>query len=119
MSAAPRARIDRQALRLLGPGAAALLRRVGRCAGEAGARAFLVGGPVRDLLLGRESRDLDVVVEGDAIALARRLRRELGGRLRSHAPFGTATLDLDDGSHLDLASARRERYPAPAALPHR
>jgi tRNA nucleotidyltransferase (CCA-adding enzyme) len=73
---------------------------------------YLVGGAVRDLLLGRERADLDVVVEGDAAALAGRL----GGDTVSHERFGTAKLTLD-GVELDLASARAESYPRPGALP--
>jgi tRNA nucleotidyltransferase (CCA-adding enzyme) len=73
---------------------------------------YLVGGAVRDLLLGRERADLDVVVEGDAAVLAGRL----GGDTVSHERFGTAKLTLD-GVELDLASARAESYPRPGALP--
>jgi tRNA nucleotidyltransferase (CCA-adding enzyme) len=73
---------------------------------------FLVGGAVRDLLLGRSPRELDVVVEGGgACALARAL-----GAPTEHPRFGTAIVELD-GARIDVASARRERYPAPGALP--
>jgi tRNA nucleotidyltransferase (CCA-adding enzyme) len=74
---------------------------------------YVVGGAVRDLLLGREPHELDFVVEGDAIALARRI----GGRVIAHERFGTATVQLPDGTTFDLTSARRERYPRPGALP--
>lgn len=73
---------------------------------------YLVGGAVRDLLLGRERTDLDVVVEGDAAELGRRL----GGEVRAHERFATATVVLD-GLELDLATARSETYPRPGALP--
>lgn len=79
-------------------------------AGEQGVHA--VGGAVRDALLGRPAHEVDFVVEGDAVALARRL----GGELTVHERFGTATVRRD-GLALDLASARRERYPRPGALP--
>ena len=79
-------------------------------AGESG--VYVVGGAVRDALLGRAPRELDLVVEGDAVALARRL----GGTLTAHERFGTATVVLD-GFAFDLASARRERYARPGALP--
>ena len=72
----------------------------------------MVGGAVRDLLLGREPHELDFVVEGDALEVARRV----GGRVISHERFGTATVELD-GVTFDLASARRERYERPGALP--
>jgi tRNA nucleotidyltransferase (CCA-adding enzyme) len=76
----------------------------------------LVGGGVRDLLLGRTPRELDVVVEGDADWFARLLVRAAGGSLTSHDRFGTATVLLGE-QRIDVARARRERYPAPGALP--
>ena len=74
----------------------------------------LVGGAVRDLLLGRAPRELDLVVEGDlAAALAR-----LGpGEATVHDRFGTATLRTPDGCTYDLVRARAETYPHPGALP--
>ena len=77
---------------------------------------WLVGGAVRDLLLGIPPLDLDVVVEGDAAAAAAVAAERLGGRTLSHQRFGTATVEADDLS-FDLATARRERYPRPGALP--
>src|SRR5262249_19550982 len=50
---------------------------------------YLVGGTVRDILLGERGFDVDVAVEGDAIALARLIGRALGGRVRAHAKFRT------------------------------
>jgi len=83
-------------------------------AGEPG--VWLVGGAVRDLLLGREPRELDLVVEGDALDVARRAAERAGGELTVHQRFGTATVEAGD-LVFDLASARRERYPGPGALP--
>ena len=68
---------------------------------------YLVGGAVRDLLLGRGRADLDLVVEGDAAALAARLG---GGAHVAHERFATAKVDLD-GHELDIAGARTETYP--------
>jgi tRNA nucleotidyltransferase (CCA-adding enzyme) len=73
---------------------------------------YVVGGAVRDLLLGREPRELDLVVEGDAAALAARL----GGSRRAHDRFGTVTVSLDDATY-DIARARTESYARPGALP--
>ena len=89
------------------PAGAALLRALGDHPG-----VHLVGGAVRDLLLGREPRELDVVVEGDATALA--LEVDPGAVV--HERFGTASARVE-GHAVDLATARRERYPAPGALP--
>lgn len=81
-------------------------------------RAFLVGGAVRDLLLGRAPRELDVVVEGDAhgyaMALAGRIGADCAQRL--HERFETATVRLGD-VRVDIAAARAERYEFPGALP--
>ena len=73
---------------------------------------YLVGGAVRDLLLGRGRADIDLVVEGDASALAARL----GAETTEHARFATAKVSLD-GHELDIATARAETYPQPGALP--
>ena len=78
---------------------------------------YLVGGTVRDILLGEQSFDVDIAVEGDAIALARRIARELGGRTREHEKFGTAVVLYGDGQRVDVVTARTEFYDAPAALP--
>lgn len=100
-----------------------LLAEVGRLADAAGARAFAVGGVVRDVLIDgagtarAEGRDLDVVVEGDAIAVARRVARALGGTLTVHPSFGTASIEGLRPGRLDLVTARAERYAAPGALP--
>ncbi len=95
---------------------AAHLAEIGRLAAEMGLPAYLVGGPVRDALLGRPSLDVDVCVEGDAAQLAERLAGRLQGRLTSHERFGTAVVEFA-GRHVDVATARRETYPRPGALP--
>jgi tRNA nucleotidyltransferase (CCA-adding enzyme) len=74
---------------------------------------YLVGGAVRDLLLGRGRADIDLVVEGDPAALAAALGAET---LEAHSRFGTLKVGLD-GEELDLAAARRESYVRPGALP--
>ncbi len=76
----------------------------------------LVGGFVRDLLLGRETRDLDLVVEGSGAGLGRRVAEDLAVEARVHPAFDTAELRVGD-LRIDMAGARSERYPAPAALP--
>ena len=76
----------------------------------------VVGGAVRDALLGKVPRELDLVVEGDAVPVARRAAERVGGTLTVHERFGTATVRTGEFA-FDLASARRERYPRPGALP--
>src|SRR5262245_12955787 len=78
---------------------------------------YLVGGSVRDILLGEPNFDVDVVVEGDAIALARELAKRLDGRVRAHRTFGTDVVVFGNDEHVDVATARRESYHAPAAAP--
>lgn len=98
-----------------------LLERLGRLAcgrqlldavaGDDG--VHLAGGAVRDLLLGRDPRELDVVVEGDIGGLARRL----GAVTTAYERFATATVEAPDGCRYDLATARAESYASPGALP--
>ena len=123
-----------------------LLWTVGETAAEIGNAVYVVGGFVRDLLLGRldsEGRtgsvDMDLVVEGDAIDLAERMQSRYGGRVVTHARFGTAKWILDESGHpltspellatggngdrhdlpdhLDFVTARTEFYTEPTVLP--
>ncbi len=95
----------------------ALLERAGQLAERTGASAFVVGGFVRDLLLGRPNLDLDLVIEGDGIAFARALAREAQAAVKAHERFGTAVIVFSDGFKLDVATARTEYYEYPTALP--
>jgi tRNA nucleotidyltransferase (CCA-adding enzyme) len=110
----------------------ALVRVVSQEADTAGMPIYFVGGLVRDLLLNLPAVDLDIVVEGDAVALTRRLQNIYGGRMRSHRRFGTAKWMLDpagwqllapNAPHQDAAeivdfvTARTEFYEQPTALP--
>lgn len=121
----------------LPPARLALLRFIAARALERHMAAYIVGGFVRDLILDRPGLDFDIVVEGDAVALARRLEAELGGRLVIHSQFGTAKWEirsigeklcqviapnqaLDPAElpeFMDLISARTEFYDYPTALP--
>lgn len=121
-----------------------LLCEAGEVAGSQGDSLYIVGGFVRDLLLTMLNAansnakaktsprfDLDLVVEGNAIALAHHLQQRNGGRVRSHSRFGTAKWILDHPipfhadaatphvtlSSLDFVTARTEFYRHPSALP--
>ena len=85
--------------------------------GERAEGVYLVGGTVRDILLGEESFDVDIAVEGDAIAFARALASALGGRFTPHEKFGTAIVQYGDGERVDVVTTRTEFYDAPGALP--
>jgi tRNA nucleotidyltransferase (CCA-adding enzyme) len=128
---------------VLPPARIALLKAVAQAAHEQHDSLYIVGGFVRDLLLDRPGLDFDLVVEGDAISLARRLADRYGGRITTHSRFGTAKWFIaeireqlieslsSDGSNLigsplnpshlpefiDLISARTEFYSHPTALP--
>lgn len=110
---APLRRLPRALTGALAPVAAA--------AADEGIRVALVGGIVRDRLRrGPPGQDVDLVVEGDALALARRIGGAPGNAtvgLRLHDRFGTATLEAAGGWRIDLAGARRETYRRPGALP--
>ena len=130
----------------LPPARLALLKVIASQAHDRHMAIYLVGGFVRDLLLERPSLDFDLVVEGDAISLGRRLAQLFGGRIVSHQRFGTAKWRIaeirteltrqfsqlmsdsqggpweglnpqDLPESLDLISARTEFYDYPTALP--
>jgi len=93
-----------------------ILDRVIHASRRRGERLAMVGGGVRDVLIDRGIRDLDLVIEGDAHALARALERDHGGKAQLYSSFGTAEWSLGDLS-VDLATARTETYAQPGALP--
>lgn len=81
---------------------------------------YLVGGFVRDMIIGEANYDIDIAVEGDGISFAERLAEELNGRVRAHRKFNTAVVVLDEikpGLRVDVATTRTEFYDYPAALP--
>ncbi len=120
-----RAEIAAKLAQSLPPSLLRLIQEVGREADEMQATAYLVGGFVRDLLLGIPNFDIDFVVEGDAIRLARRLARRIGGKVRVHTQFKTANWLLEgipNGApefpgNIDFATARTEFYEEPTVLP--
>lgn len=97
------------------------LARIGEAAERREMGLWLVGGALRDLLLGRATRDVDLAVEAgaaSALQLAARLAALPGWSLEArHERFGTATLTAPGGVRVDLAATRREEYPGPASLP--
>jgi tRNA nucleotidyltransferase (CCA-adding enzyme) len=117
----------------LPPESLALIRLIQTEAERLHLPLYMIGGSVRDLLLGRSIKDLDFTVEGDAAKLAEALLRRHGGRVVFHSHFGTATWTLDETtftrlnvppvgrsaypSSIDLISARSETYSKPGVLP--
>jgi tRNA nucleotidyltransferase (CCA-adding enzyme) len=93
-----------------------LIEAIGAIAAHQDQHLYLVGGAVRDLLLERATFDLDLTVDGDAIALAQLLANTTQGRLTVHARFRTASLRWKEW-RIDLATIRSETYDRPGALP--
>ncbi|MDY7019149.1 MAG: CCA tRNA nucleotidyltransferase, partial [Chloroflexota bacterium] len=98
-----------------------LVAAISGLAEQLGYQAYLVGGVVRDLLLGYPNYDLDMVVEGNALRLAQQimlspLLKQQIGKLVLHPRFGTAKLKCNDFT-IDIATARGEVYAKPGALP--
>jgi len=94
-----------------------LLKSIGRIADREGVSVYVVGGFVRDLIIGRENLDVDIVVEGDATDLAKKVAKEMGAKVHTFSRFKTAVLTFADGFKVDMASARTEVYRSPGALP--
>jgi tRNA nucleotidyltransferase (CCA-adding enzyme) len=100
----------------LSPAVWSLIQAVSQVASELNLALYFVGGLVRDLLLNVKAKDIDMVVEGDAIALVRRMREQYGGSIRSHAQFGTAKWLLTVDAWQRLASVEQsasDEQPAP------
>ncbi len=94
-----------------------LLKSIGAAGDELGIHLYVVGGFVRDLLLNRQVDDIDIVVEGDGIAFAKHVGKQMRCRVNTHRKFGTAVIIFSDHLKVDVASARLEYYDFPAALP--
>jgi len=94
-----------------------ILREVGREADRCGFQAYVAGGFVRDIILKKSNLDLDIVIEADAIRLAQEIASVRKVSLKTYQQFGTATLIFPEDLRVDMATARKETYPFPGALP--
>jgi len=94
-----------------------ILKTVSSVAKVLNYNTYLVGGIVRDALLKIPNFDIDIVVEGDGIKFGKELSKKFNCKLKTHQKFGTSVLVLEDGQHIDIATARVEYYKSPAALP--
>jgi len=92
------------------------IETAGKLASGRGQKLYLVGGLVRDLLLKKPNFDLDLVVEGDAVALAQELAEIKKAKTTTHPHFMTAKLTWGDFT-VDFTTARSETYAKPGALP--
>ena len=94
-----------------------LIRKIGKFADKKNVNAYIIGGFVRDLIIGRKNFDVDIVIEGDATVFAKELAKHLGAKVHTYERFKTATVIFEGGKRIDFASARTEIYRAPGALP--
>lgn len=94
-----------------------LLKDIGLLANSLGYSAFVVGGLVRDVMLGTKNLDLDIVIEGDAVKMGHALAKKLSAAIVVHKRFGTCSVITKEKLKIDLATARKETYERPAALP--
>ena len=104
-------------LKRLPPDVSVLVQTARDTAAALDVRAYLVGGFVRDLVMGVANADLDICVEGDGIAFAGEYASRLGAKLTAHPRFGTATVHAASHHKVDVASTRQEVYAAAGALP--
>jgi len=101
----------------LSPELRKIISQAARVSRETRLPAYLVGGCLRDLILGVRNFDLDITVESDGIFFAQNLAKKLKAELIIHERFRTATLVLPGHLKVDIATTRQEEYPSPAALP--
>lgn len=102
----------------LGARITTMLRFLGNVGSELSMAVYVVGGFVRDLLLGIPNYDIDVVVEGNANVFARAFQRYFGARVVDHREFMASSMFMSDGTRIDVATARTEYYDEPAMLPN-
>ncbi|MCE9647718.1 MAG: hypothetical protein K8S20_17120 [Chloroflexi bacterium] len=115
-------RLELDGARFLSTGQLILLREISSLSASLNMPVFLVGGCVRDYFLKTPAKDLDIIVEGDAIRLGEALVEKFGGHLIAHSKFHTAIWELPETpgqatDSIDLITARTESYEHPGALP--
>lgn len=100
----------------LDPDLQKLLKKISRIAEREDLSVFMVGGIVRDTLLGRNNLDLDIIVQGDHLRLIKTLEQELKTKAVIHSQFLTARMNYKN-IRIDVACVRKEHYPKPGSLP--
>ncbi len=94
-----------------------ILQKAGEIAKDMGYEAYIVGGFVRDLVMGVKNFDIDIVIEGLGIEFAKKFAEIFKAEIVTHERFGTATLTLSKDFKIDVATSRMEYYESPASLP--
>lgn len=93
-----------------------VLRRVGEVCEQRGVQAVLVGGTIRDLILGLRPLDIDISISSDDDSITDDIAASIGGAVVSRSQFGTSKITADD-LDIDVAMMRSETYDHPGALP--
>ncbi|AZO95608.1 CBS domain-containing protein [Halocella sp. SP3-1] len=94
-----------------------ILKEIGAIADKSQIRAYLIGGIIRDLLLGKGNNDIDIVVDGNPVELIKQLSDFFSAKVLYNEQFKTGSIKFADGLNIDLAGTRRENYHYPGALP--
>ena len=102
---------------ILPPNVLRWLTKIGTFSKTLGFNSYLVGGIVRDIIMGEENLDVDIVIEGDGIVFAKEFAKKYSCKIATHERFKTATIITPDGLKIDIATAREEYYTLPGALP--
>ncbi len=93
------------------------LKQIGELSKELGFKSYIVGGVVRDVILGKKNLDIDIIVEGDAPKLAKEYAKRYKLKVHTFEEFMTAQITLENGLKIDFATARKEIYEYPGAYP--
>ena len=87
-----------------------IIIQIGKICDELGVNAYLVGGYVRDIVLGEKTTDIDIMITDDAISIAEKIAGRFGAKLSAvYKKFRTALLEVN-GLKIEFASARKESY---------
>ncbi len=89
-----------------------ILKKIAAAAKEIGVDAYLIGGFVRDKIIGRPTKDADIVCLGDGIELAHQVAKRFNPKptVAFFKTFGTAQIKMEDGFEIEFVGARRESY---------
>ncbi len=104
--------------KILPPNVMEYLIKAGKIAKGLNFNVYMVGGIVRDIVLGYENLDIDLVIEGKGIEFAKEFAKKYAAKVATHEEFQTATIILKDGLRIDVATAREEYYDLPGSLPN-
>ncbi len=110
--------IEAEIRKILPPNVIDYLINAGDIAKKLNFKAYMVGGIVRDIILGYKNLDIDIVVEGQGIEFAKNFAKKYSAKVATHEEFQTATIILKDGMRIDVATAREEYYDLPGSLPN-